>query len=138
MKGSFAPTKTAWSIDNRTAGFRLCGSDTKAIRVECRIGGADLNPYLAEAALMAAGLKGLEDQLELPPPTTGDLYQGENTGALPSTLRAATATLRNSKMLRDAMGDWVIDHYVRCAEWEQEEFDRVVTDWEIKRGFERA
>jgi glutamine synthetase len=106
--------------------------------VECRIGGADLNPYLAEAALMAAGLKGLEDQLELPPPTTGDLYQDENIGKLPSTLRASTETLRNSRMLRDAMGDGVIDHYVRCAEWEQEEFDRVVTDWEIKRGFERA
>ena len=138
MKGSFAPTKTAWSIDNRTASFRLCGSDTKAIRVECRIGGADLNPYLAEAALMAAGLKGLEDQLELPSPTTGDLYQDENVGELPSTLRASTETLRNSRMLRDAMGDGVIDHYVRCAEWEQEEFDKVVTDWEIKRGFERA
>ena len=87
---------------------------------------------------MAAGLKGLEDQLELPPPTLGDLYQDENVGELPSTLRASTETLRNSRMLRDAMGDGVIEHYVRCAEWEQEEFDKVVTDWEIKRGFERA
>jgi glutamine synthetase len=69
MKGTFAPTRTVWSVDNRTAGFRLCGEGTKAVRVECRIGGSDMNPYLAQAALLAAGIKGIEDKLELAPPT---------------------------------------------------------------------
>jgi glutamine synthetase len=138
MKGTFAPTKTVWSVDNRTAGFRLCGEGTKGVRVECRIGGSDLNPYLAQAAMLAAGIKGIEEKMTLSPPTRGDVYEDLKAGEIPSTLRAATETLRNSRMLREAMGDDVIDHYTRAAEWEQEEFDRVVTDWEIARGFERA
>ena len=137
-KGTFAPTKTVWSVDNRTAGFRLCGDGTKGVRVECRIGGSDLNPYLAQAAMLAAGIKGIEDKMALAPPTRGDVYEDSKAQDIPQTLRAATETLRNSKLLREAMGDDVIDHYTRCAEWEQEEFDRVVTDWEIARGFERA
>ena len=137
-KGTFAPTKTAWSVDNRTAGFRLCGDGTKGVRVECRIGGSDLNPYLAQAAMLAAGIKGIADKMPLDPPTTGDVYAASAAADVPRTLRAATETLRGSEMLRAAMGDEVIDHYTRCAEWEQEEFDRVVTDWEIARGFERA
>ena len=138
MKGTFAPTRTVWSVDNRTAGFRLCGEGSKAVRVECRIGGSDMNPYLAQAALLAAGIKGIEDKLKLAPPTTGDVYENAEAKHIPSTLRASTETLRGSKMLREAMGDAVIDHYVRCAEWEQEEFDKAVTDWEIARGFERV
>ncbi|MEM9708585.1 MAG: glutamine synthetase family protein [Pseudomonadota bacterium] len=137
-KGTFAPTKSAWSVDNRTAGFRLCGADTKAVRVECRIPGADMNPYLAQAALIAAGLKGIEDKMELAPPTTGDLYEDSGAPEIPNTLRNATELLRGSTMLREAMGGEVIDHYTRAAEWEQEEFDRAVTDWEIARGFEKA
>lgn len=137
-KGTFAPTKTVWSVDNRTAGFRLCGDGTKGIRAECRIGGSDLNPYLAQAAMLAAGIRGIEDKMDLPPPTRGDVYEDAKAQDIPRTLRAATEKLRNSAFLREAMGDDVIDHYTRCAEWEQEEFDRVVTDWEIARGFERA
>ncbi len=137
-KGTFAPTKTVWSVDNRTAGFRLCGEATRGVRVECRIGGSDLNPYLAQAAMLAAGIKGIEDKMELAPPTRGDVYEDAKASDIPRTLRAATETLRGSAMLRAAMGDDVVDHYTRCAEWEQEEFDRVVTDWEIARGFERA
>ncbi|MBV1927635.1 MAG: glutamine synthetase family protein [Rhodobacteraceae bacterium] len=137
QKGTFAPTRTIWSVDNRTAGFRLCGAGSKAVRVECRVGGSDLNPYLAMAAQIAAGIKGIEDALELDPPTVGDAYAG-NTGKIPETLRDAMMTLKASTMLRDALGDEVIDHYSRAAEWEIEEFDKVVTDWEIARGFERA
>ncbi|MCX7559025.1 glutamine synthetase family protein [Sulfitobacter sp. F26204] len=137
-KGTFAPTKTVWSVDNRTAGFRLCGEGSKGVRVECRIGGSDLNPYLAQAAMLAAGIKGIEDKMELSPPTSGDVYEDAKAADIPQTLRAATETLRNSNFLRDAMGDDVITHYTRAAEWEQEEFDRTVTDWEIARGFERA
>jgi len=137
-KGTFAPTKTVWSVDNRTAGFRLCGENTKGVRVECRIGGSDLNPYLAQAAMLAAGIKGIEDALALPPATTGDVYVDAQAADIPQNLRAATITLRSSAFLREALGDDVVDHYTRAAEWEQEEFDRVVTDWEIARGFERA
>jgi glutamine synthetase len=137
-KGTFAPTKTVWSVDNRTAGFRLCGDGTKGVRVECRIGGSDLNPYLAQAAMLAAGIKGIEDQMELAPATTGDIYEDAKAADIPQTLRAATKTLRNSVFLREAMGDDVVDHYTHAAQWEQEEFDKAVTDWEIARGFERA
>ncbi len=137
-KGTFAPTKTVWSVDNRTAGFRLCGEHTRGIRVECRIGGSDLNPYLAQAVMLAAGLKGIEDKLALAPATTGDVYEDAKAADIPQTLRAATQTLRSSEFLRGALGEDVVDHYTRCAEWEQEEFDRNVTDWEIARGFERA
>ena len=135
---TFAPTRAVWSNDNRTAGFRVCGENSKAIRVECRIGGADLNPYLAFAALIAAGLAGIEQKLKLEPAFVGDAYKGDPARDIPRTLRDATLALRQSKMLRAALGDEVIDHYVHTAEWEQLEYDRRVTDWELKRGFERS
>ena len=138
MAGTFAPTKAVWSMDNRTAGYRVCGADTKAVRVECRVGGADLNPYLAFAAQLAAGLYGIENKLELEDQFVGDAYGGEGAREIPSTLRAATEALDNSKMLRAAMGNDVVDHYVHAAKWEQFEYDRRVTDWEVNRGFERA
>ena len=138
VKGTFAPTKTVWSVDNRTAGFRLCGAGTKGVRVECRIGGSDLNPYLAQAVMLAAGIKGIEEKMELASATKGDVYEDSKAADIPQTLRAATESLRNSVFLREALGDDVVDHYTRAAEWEQEEFDRAVTDWEIARGFERA
>jgi glutamine synthetase len=136
--GTFAPTKAIWSPDNRTAGFRLCGEHSKSIRVECRMGGADLNPYLALAALLAAGIKGIEDKLELEPVFIGDAYSTKRLREIPKTLREATDTLRKSRMLKDAFGEKVIGHYVHTAEWEQFEYDRRVTDWELKRGFERS
>lgn len=135
--GSFAPTRKVWSVDNRTAAYRLCADGTPAVRIECRVGGADLNPYLAIAAMLAAGIKGMEERIDPGAPSTGDTYLGQ-AEHIPSTLRDATMTLRNSQMLREAFGTEVVDHYVRAAEWEQEAFDAVVTDWEIARGFERA
>jgi glutamine synthetase len=135
--GTFAPTRAIWSLDNRTAGFRLCGAGSKSIRIECRIGGADLNPYLAIAALIAAGIAGIEEKLELEAPYVGDAYHGKGLREIPKTLREAAALMDGSKMLRAAFGDAVIDHYVHTAEWEQFEYDRRVTDWELKRGFER-
>ncbi|MBE1297498.1 MAG: glutamine synthetase [Rhodobacteraceae bacterium] len=137
MKGTFAPTRIIWSVDNRTAGFRLCGDGTKAVRVECRVGGSDINPYLAMAAQLAAGIAGIEEELELAPAAKGDVYQGD-TGMLPGSLRESRETLKGSDMLRAAFGDEVVDHYVRAAEVEIEDFERVVTDYEIARGFERA
>ncbi len=136
--GTFAPTKTVWSLDNRTAGFRICGVDTPAVRVECRIGGADLNAHLAMAALLAAGLDGIENKMALGPAFVGDAYTSAGVPEIPATLRAATAALDCSTMLRAAFGDAVIDHYVHAAKWEQSESDRHVTDWDLARGFERA
>ena len=126
--GTFAPTKAVWSMDNRTAGYRVCGADTKAVRIECRVGGADLNPYLAFAALLAAGLDGIENKRELEPAFVGDAYAGEDVREIPKTLREATIALDESTMLRKAFGDEVIDHYVHAARWEQTECDRNVTD----------
>jgi glutamine synthetase len=134
---TFAPTKAIWSRDNRTAGFRLVGEGSKSIRTECRIGGADLNPYLAFAALLAAGLAGIEEGLELEAPFVGDAYSGKRLREVPKTLREATRLMDRSKMLRSTFGDDAIDHYVHTAEWEQFEYDRRITDWELKRGFER-
>ena len=137
QKGSFAPTRKVWSVDNRTAAFRLCGEGTRAVRVECRVPGADVNPYLAIAGMLAAGLAGIEEKLDPGAPIGGDTYEGGGD-YIPTNLRDATEALRGSDMLRAAMGDEVVDHYTRMAEWEQEAFDAVVTDWEIARGFERA
>lgn len=138
VAGTFAPTKIIWSIDNRTAGFRIVGADSSAVRFECRIGGVDLNPYLALSAVIAAGIAGIENKLELPPEFTGDAYAAQEADNIPNTLLDAMKSLNQSSMLRDAMGEEVVNHYVRAAEWEIEEFNQVVTDYEIRRGFERA
>jgi len=135
--GSFAPTRKVWSVDNRTAAFRLVGDASPAIRFECRVPGADVNPYLAIAGMLAAGIAGIEEKIEPPAPMMGDAYEGD-AEHIPTTLRDATVAMRESRMLREAFGDAVIDHYTRAAVWEQEAFDAVVTDWEIARGFERA
>jgi len=136
--GTFAPTKAVWSLDNRTAGYRVCGADSKAVRVECRIGGADLNPYLALAGQIAAGLDGIENKRTLEAEFRGDAYTSEGVREIPQTLRAAAEALSSSSMLKKALGDDVVAHYVHAAEWEQFEYDRRVTDWEIARGFERS
>jgi len=135
--GSFAPTKATWSRDNRTAGFRIVGGGP-AIRVECRIPGADANVYLAFAATIAAGLHGIEAKLELEPALTGNLYEMEGVRDVPKTLREALAALDGSTVLREAFGDDVIDHYLHTGRWEQLEYDRRVTDWELMRNFERS
>lgn len=136
--GMFAPTKAVWSADNRTAGFRICGLHSKAIRVECRIPGSDVNPYLACAALLAAGLDGIERKLELEPELSGDMYSRQGIREIPKTLRDAAAALNGSAMLRAAFGDDVVDHYHHAAQWEISETDRVVTDFELQRLLERA
>jgi glutamine synthetase len=135
--GSFAPTKAVWSTDNRTAGFRVVGRGP-ALRVECRIPGADANAYLACAALLAAGLHGIENRLELEPAFAGDAYKGKDIREVPKTLREALEWLDRSKALRAALGDAVVEHYLHAGRWEQFEYDRRVTDHELIRGFERA
>lgn len=136
--GMFAPTKAVWSADNRTAGFRVCGVHSKAVRVECRIPGSDVNPYLACAALLAAGLAGIEGKMELEPEMSGDMYNTAGIREIPHNLREAASLLTGSAMLRAAFGDDVIDHYHHAAQWEISETDRVVTDFEVQRLLERA
>jgi glutamine synthetase len=138
VAGTFAPTKAIWSLDNRTAGYRVVGDGTRNVRVECRVGGSDLNPYLAIAAQIAAGIAGIEGKLELEDEFKGDAYQARKAREIPNSLAAATQSLKKSAMLRDAMGSEVIDHYVRAAQWEQEDFASKVTEYEVNRGFERA
>jgi glutamine synthetase len=133
--GSWAPTTLAWGTDNRTCGFRVVGHG-KARRVETRIPGGDVNPYLAFAALIASGLHGIEQDLEAPPPLQGNAYESD-AERFPSTLRDAIAALEAGTMARAAFGDQVVDHYLNYARTEQGLFDRFVTDWERKRYFER-
>jgi glutamine synthetase len=134
--GSWAPTTLAWGIDNRTCGFRIVGSGG-AMRVESRIPGADVNPYLAFAATIASGLHGIENGLSLPPAFEGNAYESD-VERFPSTLREAIATLEGGSMARAAFGDDVVDHYLNYARTEQGLFDRVVTDWERQRLYERG
>ncbi len=135
--GSFAPTKLGWSLDNRTAGFRIVGAG-KGTRVECRIPGADANPYLAFASIIAAGLYGIDNELEPPKIYQGNIYEAKRVPDVPKTLREALDRFAKSKVLRAAFGDDVVEHYLHAGEWEQLEYDRRVTDWELVRGFERA
>jgi glutamine synthetase len=134
--GSWAPTTLAWGHDNRTCGFRIVG-EGPSLRAETRIPGADVNPYLCFAALLAAGLHGIEEQLPLPPAFAGNAYTSE-VERFPSTLREAIAALEKAPIGRAGLGDEVVDHYLNYARAEQEQFDRVVTDWERHRLFERG
>jgi len=138
IKGTFAPTRVIWSVDNRTAGFRIVGANSPGVRIECRIGGVDLNPYLALAAMLAAGISGIEQKLPLGNAFVGDAYAAETAPTIPNTLRDARDALSQSKLLKDAFGNEVIEHYLHAADWEIDEFNRAVTDYEVRRGFERS
>jgi glutamine synthetase len=134
--GSWAPTTLAWGHDNRTCGFRIVGHGG-SVRAETRIPGADVNPYLAFAALLAAGLHGLENELELPPPLEGNAYESD-AERFPGSLREAISALEGGTMARAALGDDVVDHYLTYARTEQRLFDSVVTGYERERMFERG
>jgi glutamine synthetase len=134
--GSWAPTTLAWGHDNRTCGFRIVGHGP-ALRTETRIPGGDVNPYLAFAGLLAAGLYGIENALELPPALEGNAYESD-AERFPHSLREAIAALEEGTMARAALGDDVIDHYLNYARTEQRLFDEVVTCYERERFFERG
>jgi glutamine synthetase len=134
---SWAPTNIAWSYDNRTAGFRVVGRGP-SLRIECRIPGADVNPYLAYAASIAAGLHGIENQIEPPPMFEGDVYGATDLPRVPTSLRQAADALEASAMLRGALSDAVVDHYVHFFRTEQRKYDEAVTGWERERYFERV
>jgi glutamine synthetase len=134
--GSWAPTTLAWGHDNRTCGFRIVGHGP-ALRTETRIPGGDVNPYLAFAALLAAGLHGIENELELPPPLEGNAYESDSE-RFPHSLREGIAALEEGTVARQALGDEVVDHYLNYARTEQRLFDEVVTSYERERMFERG
>ena len=134
--GSWAPTTLAWGHDNRTCGFRIVGHGS-ALRTETRIPGGDVNPYLAFAALLAAGLAGIEAGLELPPPLEGNAYESD-AERFPHSLREGIAALEAGTMARAALGDDVVYHYLNYARTEQELFDKAVTCYERERMFERG
>jgi glutamine synthetase len=134
--GSFAPTAVAWGNDNRTCAFRVVGHGPGK-RMECRLAGGDVNPYLALSALIAAGLHGVDAGLELPAACEGNAYAAEDVEHVPTTLREARELFAGSAIAREAFGDDVLAHYLNMADVELAAYDAAVTDWERVRGFER-
>ncbi|MBI2687057.1 MAG: glutamine synthetase [Acidobacteria bacterium] len=133
---SWAPTRIAWSRDNRTAGFRVVGAD-QSLRVECRIPGADANPYLAFAASLASGLDGIRNKIEPPPQFEGDVYAARTLPRVPYTLEHAIDLFEHNEFAKAQFGPDVVEHYAHFFRNEQKAFERVVTDWERRRYFER-
>ena len=133
---SWAPTRLGWSYDNRTAGFRVVGSGD-SLRLECRIPGADCNPYLAYAALLACGMQGIKDQLQLPEMLSGDVYSAGHLPLVPQNMRAAVAEFSQSEFAKAAFGGEVVKHYAHFFEQEIQSYEKAVTDWERVRYFER-
>lgn len=136
VSASWAPTQLAWSYDNRTAGFRVVGKGS-SLRIECRIPGADCNPYLAFAASLACGLDGIKNKTEPPKIFEGDVYASNDLPHIPKSLREATDKFENSAFAKRVFGKEVVEHYAHFYKKEQEAFDQSVTDWERKRYFER-
>lgn len=136
QSGSWAPTSLAWSFDNRTAGFRAVGHG-KSLRIESRIPGADVNPYLAYAAALASGLDGIRNKIEPPPIFQGDVYAAKELPQVPRTLREAITAMERSAFARETFGDDVIEHYLHFYNTEQAAYDKAVTTWERARYFEQ-
>lgn len=136
VDASWAPTRIAWSMDNRTAGFRIVGSG-QSLRIECRIPGADCNPYLALAGILAAGLDGIANQIEPPERFVGDVYAAGDLPHVPRTLRDAVDAFSDSAFAKAAFGEDVVEHYAHFFRTEQAAADGAVTDWERQRYFER-
>ena len=136
MAGSFAPTAVRGGVDNRTCAYRLVGHG-HSLRPENRVPGGDVNPYLAIAAMIAAGLEGIEHEMPLEPPMAGNAYAGPGP-RVPSTLRDALDAWEHSQLARKAFGSDVVEHYANGAKVELAAFDAAVTDWELQRGFERT
>lgn len=135
VEGSFAPTAVAWGLDNRTCALRVVGHG-RSLRVENRVPGGDVNQYLAVAALIAGGLHGIENELELEPIFEGNAYISD-APRVPSSLREAMALFEKSEIAKKAFGEDVVEHYLNNARIEQAAFDAAITDWERIRGFER-
>jgi glutamine synthetase len=138
VPGMWAPTASSWGVENRTTAIRVIPGGPSAQRSEYRIAPADANPYLAQAAALASGLRGIEEGLELPDAVVGNAYEDPTALAnpLPSTLREAGEALLGSAMARAEFGDAFVDHYAATREWEDREARKAVTDWDLARYFE--
>ena len=136
-EGAWAPTTATWGIDNRTVALRVLAGSKKSTRLETRVPGSDVNPYLAMAASLASGLYGIRHELTLDQPATaGNGYEDEQAEPLPPDLHAATQAMKNSDVAPELFGPDFVDHFVRTREWEWRQFSQAVTDWEVKRYFE--
>ncbi|MBX5483305.1 MAG: glutamine synthetase [Myxococcaceae bacterium] len=135
VENTWAPTTATWGRENRTTAIRVIGDGPKSMRVEYRQLGADMNPYIGMAASLAAGLWGIENEIEPPPACTGNGYAAQ-AATLPRNLRDATELLERSTRARELLGDGFVDHYVRTREWEVRQYERAVTQWELERYFE--
>jgi glutamine synthetase len=133
---TWAPVNVTWGIENRTAAVRVIGGSPTAVRLENRIPGADMNPYLAFAASLAGGLHGIENKLHPPAPVTGSAYNDTAAPALPLSLPEALERFRCSELPRRYFGDEFVDQYLAFREWEIEKHRRAVSDWERRRYFE--
>ncbi|MGK0358481.1 MAG: glutamine synthetase [Bradymonadia bacterium] len=137
VDGMWAPTMVTWGIDNRTVALRVIGNSSSSTRVETRVGGADINPYLAIAASLGAGLWGIEQGLTLDqPPVVGNGYAVKDAVKLPGDLRAAAAEFAGSDVCKDLFGAEFVEHFARSREWEARQYAAAVTDWELRRYFE--
>ncbi|MAE87375.1 MAG: glutamine synthetase [Flammeovirgaceae bacterium] len=137
VEGAWAPTTLTWGLDNRTTALRVLASGGSSTRLETRVPGSDVNPYLAMAAALAAGIYGIEQKLELSiNPTNGNGYEDKSNGILPADLKSATEQMRSSSLAKTLFGEEFVDHFCMTREWEHRQFASSVTDWEIKRYFE--
>ncbi|HEX8676465.1 MAG TPA: glutamine synthetase, partial [Segetibacter sp.] len=137
VEGAWAPTTLTWGVDNRTVALRVLSGSNKSCRVETRVIGSDVNPYLAMAAALASGLYGIKNNLELKQPsTTGNGYKDYSNGTLPKTLDEATKIMKQSTLAKEILGEKFIEHFVQTREWEWRQHLKSVTDWEYKRYFE--
>ena len=137
VEGAWAPTTLTWGIDNRTVALRVLSGGQSSCRLETRVIGSDVNPYLAMAGSLAAGLYGIKNKIKLSqPPTTGNGYLDASNGRLPSTLESATAAMAKSTIAREILGEPFVNHFTSTREWEWRQHLKTVTDWEIKRYFE--
>jgi glutamine synthetase len=135
VENTWAPTTATWGRENRTCAIRVIGDSAKSMRVEYRQSGADVNPYVAMAASLAAGLWGIENEVEPPEACAGNGYAAD-APPLPRNLRDAVELLRRSERARELLGEGFVDHYVRTREWEVRRFERAVTTWELERYLE--
>ena len=135
VPGLSASVNASWGVDNRTTAVRSIAGSAKSTRVELRLSAADMNPYLAMAAGIAAGLQGVAHSIEPPPPIT-NAYDAEKCAPLPRDLAQATERFASSTVARDWFGDEFVDHYVATRQWEIRQYQRAVTDWELARYFE--
>jgi glutamine synthetase len=137
VENTWAPTTATWGRENRTCAIRVIGGDgPKSTRVEYRQLGADMNPFVGMAVSLAAGLWGIENEVEPPPPVTGNAYEAAGAAPLPRSLKDAVELLKRSGRAREILGDGFLDHFIRTREWEVRQFERAVTTWELERYLE--